>query len=301
VPSGDTLRLQLTHQAQNVGWLIFSARPRGRRRLSAADRRLLEDLARQIGVAARAMQLMHELQRSHFRLLQARDEERARLQRDLHDGLGPMLAGMALAAGAARNLVRSNPAEVDKLLAGLISDSRSATVDIRRLIYDLAPPALDRVGLAQALRTQVDRLSASDDPSSSEHLSVTVDASPDIVDLPADVEVAAFRIALEAFINVRRHAKARTCTIKLTLDGPLSVEVCDDGIGLPTDACLGVGLHSMEVRAAEVGGVCTVTSRDGGGTRVHALLPVPALNLLEPVQANGGPGPIARPVGTHRP
>ena len=202
-----------------------------------------------------------------------------------------MLAGMALAAGAARNLVRTNPAEVDNLLAGLISDSRSATVDIRRLIYDLAPPALDRVGLAQALRTQVDRLSASDDPSSNEHLSVTVDASPDVVDLPADVEVAAFRIALEAFINVRRHAKARTCTIQLTVDGPLYVEVCDDGVGLPTDARLGVGLHSMEVRAAEVGGVCTVTSREGGGTRVHALLPIPALNLLQPVQARpGDPG-----------
>ena len=107
-PTGETTRLELTHQARSVGWLVFCTRQRDRR-LGAADRRLLEDLARQIGVAARAMQLMHELQRSHVLLVRARDEERDRLQRDLHDGLGPMLAGMALAAEAARNLVRTKP------------------------------------------------------------------------------------------------------------------------------------------------------------------------------------------------
>src|SRR6476469_4667821 len=94
-PTGLPARVEISHQARSVGWLVCCIRERDRR-LGAADWRLLEDLARQIGVAARAMQLMHELQRSHVLLVQARDEERGRLQRDLHDGLGPMLAGMAL-------------------------------------------------------------------------------------------------------------------------------------------------------------------------------------------------------------
>jgi signal transduction histidine kinase len=291
------MRLQLTHQAQSVGWRVFSPRQRDRR-LGAADRRLLEDLARQIGVAARAMQLMHELQRSHVLLVRARDEERGRLQRDLHDGLGPMLAGMALAAEAARNLVRSNPAEADTLLAGVIADSRSATADVRRLIYDLRPPALDRLGLVEALRAQVLRLCALDDPASGEHVAVALEASDAVAHLPADVEVAAFRIALEAFINVRRHARAHTCTIRLTVDGPLHVDVVDDGIGFATDAHRGVGIHSMEVRAAEVGGVCTITCPEGGGTRVHALLPIPSLSFVNAAESLADAGPISRSLGT---
>ena len=116
------------------------------------------------------------------------------------------------------------------------------------------------------------------------------------------MELAAYRIVLESFVNVRRHAKARRCTIRLTIDGPLHVEVCDDGIGFPADARQGVGLRSMEVRAAEVGGMCTVTCPDEGGTRVDALLPIPSpLNLLQDVPADLVPGPIARPVGTHSP
>ena len=95
------------------------------------------------------------------------------------------------------------------------------------------------------------------------------------------MEVAAFRIALEAFVNVQRHAKAHACTIRLTIDGPLHVDVIDDGIGFATDAHPGVGIHSMEVRAAELGGVCTVTCPEGGGTRVHALPPDPASGLWD--------------------
>jgi signal transduction histidine kinase len=192
-----------------------------------------------------------------------------------------MLAGMALAAEAARNLVRSDPAEVDALLTGLIADSQSATADVRRLIYDLRPPALDRLGLSAALRSHIDRLSVCDRPASSEHLAVTLEAAPEVTDLPAAVEVAAFRIALEALVNVRRHAQAHSCTIRLTVDGPLHVDVVDDGLGFPADAHPGVGIHSMEVRAAQVGGFCTVTCPEGGGTRVHAVLPIPLLSLLE--------------------
>ena len=192
------------------------------------------------------------------------------MQRDLHDGLGPMLAGMALAAGAARNLVRSNPAEADTLLAGLISDSRSATVDIRRLIYDLRPPRStgwawprrSRRSFASAHRTTLGHRAPRRRPR----------RVPHVGNLPADVELAAYRIVLESFVNVRRHAQAEVHD-PADHRRPLHVEVCDDGVGLPADARQGVGLRSMEVRAAEVGGVCTVTCPDEGGTRVHACSP----------------------------
>jgi signal transduction histidine kinase len=275
--TGETLRLQLTHQSQGVGWLVLGTRARGER-LVAADRRLLEDLARQVGVAARTVQLMHDLQRSHALVVLARDQERSRLQRNLHDGLGPMLAGIGLAVQAARNLASSDPARADVLLAGVAADSRAATEDVRRLVYDLRPLALDRLGLVEALREQVVRLRS--DNGANHDLAVSIEATNDVRDLPGVVEVAAFRIALEAFVNTWRHANARSCTIRLSVDGALHVDVVDDGDGLPEDAPRGVGIASMQERASEIGGFCTVACRDGGGTRVHARLPLPA---LEPV------------------
>jgi signal transduction histidine kinase len=142
------------------------------------------------------------------------------------------------------------------------------------------------------------RLCALDDPASGEHLVVTLEASPAVANLPADVEVAAFRIALEALVNVQRHAKAHACTIRLTIDGPLHVDVTDDGTGFATDAHAGVGIHSMEVRAAELGGVCTVTCPEGGGTWVHALLPIPSLAYGTAAAPLADARPISRPLGT---
>ena len=273
--TGETVRLQLTHHARRVGWLVLGARAQGER-LGAADRRLLEDLACQIGVAASAVQLMHDLQRSHALVVLARDQERSRLQRNLHDGLGPMLAGIGLAAQAARNLAQSDPTAADALLARVVAESRAATADVRRLVYDQRPLALDRLGLVEALREQVVRLRTPDD-ASNENLVVEIEASPDLHHVPAAVEVAAFRIALEAFVNVWRHANARSCTIRLTIDKALHIEVIDDGDGLAVDARPGVGMASMQERAGGIGGVCNVTRPQGGGTRVHAMLPIPSL------------------------
>jgi signal transduction histidine kinase len=273
---GDTVRLQLTHHARGVGWLVLGTRARSER-LGAADLRLLEDLARQIGVAARAVQLMHDLQRSHALVVLARDQERCRLQRNLHDGLGPMLAGIGLAAQAARNLAQCDPTAADALLARVVADSRAATADVRRLVYDQRPLELDRLGLVEALREQVARLRTPGEGASNENLVVEIDASPDLHDLPAAVEVAAFRIALEAFVNVWRHANARSCTIRLAIDQALHIDVIDDGDGLAADARPGVGMASMQERAGGIGGVCTVTRPERGGTRVHAELPIPSL------------------------
>lgn len=273
---GPVTRLPLVHQAEGIGWLIAGTLSSGER-LTAGDRRLLEHLARQIGVAARAVQLMHDLEQSRALVVVARDEERRRLQRNLHDGIGPMLAGINLAVQAARNLVRSDPAEAETLLDGVASETRAATEDVRRLIYDLRPPTLDRLGLLSALREQVSRLGAPPGNGvDNEPLAVAIEAPRDLGGLPPPVELAAFRIALEAFVNVWRHANARHCVMRFTLDGALHIDVIDDGTGITAEAHPGVGTSSMQERAMELGGTCSVVDAVGGGTHVRALLPIPS-------------------------
>ena len=169
-----------------------------------------------------------ELQRARERLVAAREEERRRLRRDLHDGLGPALAGAALKVEAAENLLASDPAAAGKLLEDARSEIQNAVADVRRLVYALRPPALDELGLVEALREQAEKLGAADHPR------VEIDASDQLEGLPAAVEVAAYRISLEAMTNAARHADARTCVVRIALNEDLELEVVDDGAGLPT-------------------------------------------------------------------
>ena len=209
-----------------------------------------------------------ELQRARERLVAAREEERRRLRRDLHDGLGPALAGAALKVEAAENLLVSEPAAAGALLEDARSEIQNAVADVRRLVYALRPPALDELGLVGALREQAEKLGAADHPR------VEIDASDELKSLPAAVEVAAYRISLEAMTNAARHADARTCVVRIALNGDLELEVVDDGGGLPDDYRAGVGISSMRERAEELGGTCEVESLDGRGTRVRARLPL---------------------------
>jgi signal transduction histidine kinase len=209
-----------------------------------------------------------ELQRARERLVAAREEERRRLRRDLHDGLGPALAGAALKVEAAENLLESDPAAAATLLGDARTEIQAAVADVRRLVYALRPPALDELGLVGALREQAERIGVG------ERVHVEVDA-PDRVDgLPAAVEVAAYRIALEAMTNVERHADARSCVVRISTNGDLELEIADDGHGLASDFRAGVGIASMRERAAELGGTCAVEQVDGRGTRVRARLPL---------------------------
>jgi signal transduction histidine kinase len=297
--NGATTRLPLVHQAERIGSLVLGTRTPGEP-LTAADLRLLQDLARQIGVAARAVQLVHDLERSRAMLVMARDEERSRLQRNLHDGLGPMLAGINLAVQAARNLVATDPAEADAVLARAVAESRAATEDVRRLVYDLRPPALDRLGVVGALREQVSRLRTPANGADARAVVVTIETVGDLGALPPAVELAAYRISLEGFVNVWRHANARSCVIRLTRDKAFHVEVIDNGDGMDVDARAGVGIKSMQERAMELGGSCTITAADGGGTRVRADLPMPVVSYprWNPVVPNGH---ISRRAGTGAP
>jgi signal transduction histidine kinase len=264
VPVGAFETLPLSYQGEIVGNLVVSARSRAEA-LSATDRRVLEDLARPVGVAVHAAHLTSDLQRSRARLVAAREEERRRLRRDLHDGLGPTLAGVALEVEAARNLLRQDPSATEARLGDLAAKIQAAITEIRRLVDGLRPPALDELGLDQAIREQVMRFGS---------LSVSVEISGRVAGLPAAVEVAAYRIVLEAVTNAARHSGAARCTVRLRRNHTLDIAVLDDGRGLPERIQAGVGLGSMRERAEELGGTFGVERVPSGGTRAWARLPL---------------------------
>jgi signal transduction histidine kinase len=198
-----------------------------------------------------------------------REEERRRLRRDLHDGLGAQLAGLNVQAGTLRRLIPQDPDAADELVVELREELRGAISDIRRLVYDLRPPALDDLGLGVALRQLADRYGSKDST-----LRVAVEALDDLPDLTAAVEVAVYRITQEALTNVARHARATTCLVRLAVNDNVTLEIVDDGVGIPAGRNAGVGLSSMHERAGELGGSCVVESTPEGGTRVIARLPL---------------------------
>jgi signal transduction histidine kinase len=268
-PTQEPLRLALTYQGEPVGELVLGERAPGET-FSMADRRLLEGLARQAGVAAYAVRLTPDLQRSRERLVGAREEERRRLRRDLHDGLGAQLAALNVQAGSIRRLISSDPEGADELVVELREELRTAIADIRRLVYDLRPPALDELGLLAALRQLAERYGIE-----GERVRVEVQLPEDLSPLPAAVEVAVYRIAQEAMTNVVRHARANRCVARLAVKGDVTLEIIDDGVGIPEERTAGVGLSSMRERAAELGGSCIVQSIPEGGTQVLIRLPRP--------------------------
>jgi len=259
-------RLSLAHQNVPIGELLLGTRS-GEGAFSPADRRLLEDLARHAGLAAHSVRLTADLQHARERLVSAREEERRRLRRDLHDGLGPMLGSLTLKLDVARDLLEQDAAAADTLLVGLKEQAQAAVADIRRLVYALRPPALDDLGLVGAVHETAM-------PHGLSRLYVSVQAPESLPDLPAAVEVAAYRIVQEAVTNVARHAEASRCTIRLALrSGVLEVEIEDDGRGLPAATRSGIGMTAMRERATELGGQCIIERSPMGGTRVCASLP----------------------------
>ncbi len=265
-PVAPTSALPLAHGGAIIGHLIVSARAADEP-FTPEERRMLEDLARQAGAAVYAARLTEELQQSRERLVLAREEERRRLRNDLHDGLGPQLAALALKLETARNRLAHEPG-AEELFNDLIRRTQGAIGDIRRVVYALRPPALDELGLRSALEEWVARY-----PQGGTQI---VLALPErLPPLPAAVEVAVYRIAQEAVTNVVRHAGASACTLALRLDeaaGRLSLEVRDDGMGIAEDAAAGVGLSSMRERAAELGGSLSVHAAPGGGTIIRVTL-----------------------------
>ncbi|XVQ13387.1 sensor histidine kinase [Spirillospora sp. CA-255316] len=253
--------IPLVWHGEPVGRLLFGVtRP--------PDARLAGVLARNLAELTSAARLAADVQRSRERILRTREEERRRLRRDLHDGLGPTLASLAMTVDAARITLKTDPEAVDALLENLRTTMGRTIGDIRELVYGLRPPALDDLGLAGAIRALGGVVATDDGPT------VDVQVEGDLDNLPAAAEVAAYRIVQEALTNVYRHAKAGSAVVRLYLNGDLHVCVGDDGVGMAPGARSGVGMSSMQERAAEIGGSCTVGPGPEGGTMVRARLPV---------------------------
>jgi two-component system, NarL family, sensor kinase len=271
----EPVRLPLEYRGDEVGRLLAAPRP-GSDSLGPADLALLSDLSRQAGVAAHAVRLTQDLRRSRERLVTTREEERRRLRRDLHDGLGPSLAGIALEIESARALVERDPSTARELLARLGSEVQESIADIRRIAYDLRPPTLDELGLVAAVREQAARLGSAGMGAvpGANGLRVAVETPAELPALPAAVEVAAYRIVLEALTNVSRHAGASSCTVRIAVEDGLELEVADDGGGINGRPGEGLGLTSMRERAEELGGSLSIgPGADGRGTVVRARIP----------------------------
>jgi signal transduction histidine kinase len=265
-PVPDVIAFPLLYQSQVIGQLWVAQRA-PREPFALSERRLLENIAQQAGAAVYTAQLTRRLQRSRQQLVTSREEERRRIRRDLHDGLGPQLATLSLKLDATGNCLASDPQTAGQLLQESIDQIQDAIQDIRRLVYDLRPPALDQLGLVPALREYAAQHSTNG-------LHINVDAPEKLPDLSAAVEVAAYRIAMEAMTNTVRHARAAHCSVRLSATQDLLLEIMDDGAGLPLYTPFGVGLSSMRERTAELGGTFELQSNPGAGTRLSIRLPL---------------------------
>jgi two-component system, NarL family, sensor kinase len=268
---GNPVTVDLVAGGTHFGQLQLEVAPQ-RDPFGPGDRRLLEDVGVQVGALVQAVLANRELQRSRQRLVTAREEERRRLRRDLHDGLGPALATLAMRLESVSDLIDRDPAAAAELTDALTEQARAEILEVRRLVDGLRPPALDQLGLVSALRQRAEEHRVPG--ATGGRMTWTVEAADDVEPLPAAVEVAAYRIALEAVTNALRHSGAEQCTVSLLReDGTLLLKVLDTGRGLAADPGAGVGLTSMRERAEELGGTCTVTSGDGG-TLVEVRLPL---------------------------
>ena len=261
-PQPALVSYPLVVHGEEVGILEVAPRRAGEE-FTPAEVSLLVDVAGQAAVAARAHRLTLELLRARETLVRAREEERLRLRRDLHDGLGPALAGTRLQLSVARSRLgdHADTAPLDTALVVLAD----CTQEVRRLVDGLRPAALDQ-GLEAAVRQRATALLV--------NLTHAVVVEGDLAGLPAAVEVAAYRIATEAMANVVKHARATHCTVSLARVGAaLQVEVVDNGVGGPLEREGGVGVRSIATRAAELGGELTITPLQPG-TRVAARIPL---------------------------
>ncbi|MCX6082032.1 MAG: GAF domain-containing sensor histidine kinase, partial [Chloroflexi bacterium] len=270
-PTPDLLSFPLVYQGELIGSLQLAHRAPGEE-FSHVDQELIENIARQAGSTAQAVRLNTELIRSRAQIVNEREEERLRIRRDLHDELGPILASQGLKMAAARQLIRAKPDKAESLMDDMIQQSQQIVTDIRRLVHGLRPPALDQLGLVEAIRDLVSHVDDRNDTSLVIDFSTPSGSLPG---LPPAVEVNAYRIALEAIQNTRRHAQAQHCLVKFEIDqNTLVIQISDDGAGLLREYRAGVGMRSMRERAEEIGGQFTIEPAQPGGTQITARLPL---------------------------
>jgi two-component system NarL family sensor kinase len=262
---GRRHELLLRHHDEVVGRVVVgwadapSLRPR--------DAATLDELAAPLALAVSWVRLAADLRRSSLAVLSAREEERRRLRRDLHDGLGPALTGISLGLRTAiRQLERTDASRQTMELLSHLADEVDTTVgEVKRIVRDLRPSALDELGLMGAVAEFARSIDGA------VHLRLELPGQEPA--LPAAVEVAVYRIVTEALTNVVRHAHAATCWLRIDARDVVEIDVVDDGVGLNGRSANGVGLAAMRERAAELGGIVTLGPRRPHGTHLHVRLP----------------------------
>jgi signal transduction histidine kinase len=255
----------LFYQSVSLGNLLVAPRAPGEV-FSTSDLTLLENITHQAGAAAHAVKLTADLRHSRQRLVTAREEERRRLRRDLHDGLGPTLASLTLKMDTTRNVLQNDKEKAELLLEELKQQTQGTIQDIRDLVYELRPPALDEFGLVGAIQNFIENQTDA-------RPRISMEIPEYLPPLPAAYEVAFYRIALEGLTNIIRHADADTAMVRLSLiRDQLVLEILDDGVGLTDGQPSGVGLNSMRERAEELGGVFEIKSRFPG-SQIRVSLP----------------------------
>ena len=272
----DATSVVLSHGGREFGRLMLDV-PASREPLGPKDGHLLAEIGAQVGAVAQTVLMNAELRRSRSQIVQAREEERRRIRRDLHDGLGPSLAAQSMQLELARECLTTNPEVVDFMLGQLVEGTRVDILEIRRLVDDLRPAALDQLGLVSALRQLISRFdvdSPAQDAPASPRLRWQLHAD-EVEPLLAALEVAAYRIVAEATNNAVRHSGATQGMITIRRgDRDLTISVEDNGRGIRGGSARGLGLSSMRDRADEVGGTLKVSTAEGRGTKVLVRLPL---------------------------
>ena len=255
----------ITYRDEPLAMLAVSPRP-GETTLIAHDRSVITRICAQAGPALHGARLVNELVAARAREVIAREDERRRLRRDLHDDLAPTLAGLGLSAAVVETFSRAGDLRAADAATDLAGRLQGASRQVRDLAYNLRPPVLDDRGLVAAIE---ETIAAGGPPK------VSVVAPTDRLELPAAVEACALRIISEAIINVRRHAAASCCEVRIVPEpDALRIEIVDDGIGFTEPRRAGIGIRSMTERASEIGGSVSFHSEAGLGTRVSVRLPV---------------------------
>jgi two-component system NarL family sensor kinase len=267
-PRPVAISIPLVFQGTTLGWLRLAARSPGEP-FDPRDRQLLDDAAAHAGAAVCAAVTELELRAARERLVTSREEERRQLRRDLHDGVGPVLAGLGFTAEAAARALPADPARAAQLLSSVHRQASSAITAVRQISRGLGSVPLAELGLAEAVRHLAD-------PAGEAGMEVAISLPDALPALPAATEVAAYRIAAEAVTNALRHSRATRLTVELGVaQGQLVLRITDDGIGMPPERAEGVGMASMRQRAEELGGAWSLRSASGTGTAVETSLPLP--------------------------
>jgi signal transduction histidine kinase len=266
---GDTA-VPVIDRGEILGALSLSEAPG--EAVSDAERRLLDGVASQAGVALRNIRLTEELRdnlaqlmASRQRLVTAQDEQRRKLERDIHDGAQQQLVAMSVKAKLAETMMERDPDVARRIVGELRTESQEALESLRDLARGIYPPLLADEGIAAALEAQARRSS----------VEVTVRAES-IGRESQEVEAAVYFCCLEALQNIAKYANARSAEVVLTRsDGVLRFEVRDDGVGFdPETTKRGTGLQNMADRVEALGGRVEVRTDVGAGTTVVGTIPV---------------------------